>query len=67
MDVDLEHVPSQMGTAVVDLATGNVIKSSGDLSGEDGQAQCQKLLQLMKVRMFLLIMKFIKSTMLRME
>jgi hypothetical protein len=49
MNVDLEHVPGQMGTAVVDLISGSIIQSSGDLSGEDGRLQCEKLYQMMKV------------------
>lgn len=49
MNVDLEHVPGQIGTAVVDLISGSIVQSSGDLSGDNGNLQCEKLYQMMKV------------------
>ena len=52
MDVDLEHVASQMGTAIIDLSSGNIIRATGDLSDQRGKLQCEKLHKLMMVSTF---------------
>mmetsp|Transcript_23156 Transcript_23156/g.39191 ORF Transcript_23156/g.39191 Transcript_23156/m.39191 type:complete len:91 (+) Transcript_23156:65-337(+) len=43
MDVDLEQVPSQTGTATVDINNGKILKLTGSLTGERGEIQCMKL------------------------
>jgi hypothetical protein len=50
MDVDLEQVPSQCGTAILEIVDGKVIKLTGDLNNDLGKQQCERLFRVMIVR-----------------
>ena len=49
MDIDLENVNEQVGTAIVDSATSEIKKTSGDLAKEDGPVICGHILRIIKV------------------
>lgn len=49
MDVDLEQVPSQSGTAILDINDGKILKLTGDMDTETGRQQCEKLFRVMLV------------------
>jgi hypothetical protein len=55
MDVDLEQVPSQSGTAILDIIDGKVLKLTGDMDNEIGKQQCEKLFRVMRVRCYFVI------------
>jgi hypothetical protein len=47
--VDLSNVQNQIGTAVVEIGNGAILKSSGELSDETGKNQCRNLLRILMV------------------
>ena len=49
MDVELEHVPSQIGTAILNIRNGSILKVSGELDSDSGRIQCGSLYQIMLV------------------
>ena len=49
MDIDLENVNEQVGTAIIDSATSEIKKTSGDLAKEDGPVICGHILRIIKV------------------
>lgn len=49
MDVDLEQIPSQSGTAILDIADGKILKLTGDLNNEDGKLHCEKIYRMLLV------------------
>ena len=49
MDVDLEAVNEQVGTAIIDSMTSEIKKSSGDLADENGPVICGHILRIIKV------------------
>lgn len=49
MDVDLEQVPSQCGTAILEIVDGQILKLTGDMNTEIGRQQCEKLFRVVVV------------------
>jgi len=48
MNVELELVPNQIGTAILDMTDGKVLRSTGDLSsGEEGRANCASVYRML--------------------
>jgi hypothetical protein len=49
MDVDLESVPKQIGTAILAAADGKVLKATGALDNdEDGAATCSTIYKMLQ-------------------
>jgi hypothetical protein len=48
--VDLEQVPLQSGTAILDIVDGKILKLTGDMDNEIGKQQCEKLFRVVLVR-----------------
>ena len=49
MEVDLEAVPSQIGTAILQASDGKVLKSTGALDNEDdGPATCVTIYKMLQ-------------------
>eukprot|EP01032_Pedospumella_encystans_P003195 gene3195-3765_t len=46
METELEKIPAQIGTAVLDASDGRIVKSSGELYNENGQ--CQSIYRILK-------------------
>jgi len=46
MDAQLEKIPSQIGTAVLDASDGNIVKSTGDLSNDS--SPCAHIYKILK-------------------
>lgn len=55
MDVDLEQIPSQCGTGIVDIMDGKVLKLTGDINNEQGRLLCEKIHRMLLVKHFLII------------
>ena len=49
MDVDLEAVNEQVGTAIIDSVTSEIKRSTGDLADENGPVICGHILRIIKV------------------
>jgi hypothetical protein len=49
MDVDLEQIPAQLGTAVLDAMQGEIIKATGDLKGDMGEIACKNIYRILQV------------------
>jgi hypothetical protein len=48
MDVDLESVPNQVGTAILGSTDGKILKASGALDNEyDGAAACSAIYKML--------------------
>ena len=49
MEVDLEAVPNQIGTAILQASDGKVLKSTGSLDNEeDGPAVCATIYKMLQ-------------------
>ena len=48
MDIDLESVSAQVGTATIDSTSGEIKKSSGELSGQNANIVCQYIVRILK-------------------
>lgn len=46
--IDLEQVPSQIGTATLDIDGGKIVKTTGDLATEDGKVACASIYRIMQ-------------------
>ena len=47
MNVELESVPSQIGTAILDVSDGKILRSSGDLASEEATTVCASIFRLL--------------------
>lgn len=50
MDIDLENVPEQIGTATVSAEDGSLIKATGELQGDEARATVASLFAIYVVR-----------------
>jgi len=49
MDVDLEAVPNQIGTAILQSSDGKILKSTGSLDNEDeGVSSCATIFKMLQ-------------------
>lgn len=50
VDIGLESIPSQIGTAVLELLDGRIVRATGQiLDSEDGKAACGTLYKILQV------------------
>ena len=48
MDVDLTQIQGQLGTAILDVTDGKIVKATGQLDGDEGQNACTTLYRMLQ-------------------